>query len=195
MSKDNENQMSKDATTDDKELRKFYQGKKLVLLCHIMQDNQEIHTVKRKIYDTDFMWKNRLWPINRFALWTDRKGITHGHFDVNYADGAMYLRQLTPERKFIDKCVDCGHTIGIDAQNVRDLLKKKTISAYWGIDNSHIMLIMISMIAVLILVAVVFIIYGDNQKLQAQIIKQTAEQASGKTVATAKLLIGAYHVQ
>jgi len=150
-----------------------------------MQDMiNEVGLVKTKLYSQEIQWKKRMWPIASDAVaWKDKKGISHMFFDVNESDGI--IRFLTPDKMNytgIDKCAECGNRISIDAKNTYDLLKRKTINAIWGLDQSHIVLLMILGIVALIALAGIFYLIGENKNLQTQLNKYLPPP-------TAKLLI------
>lgn len=164
MSVSNNNQMPADIPSEKK--FSFNRGKSL--LCHIMQDNtKEVGKVKTKVFKQDFTWNKRIWAIDHTAIIYDIKGNAHYYVDVNKSDGTLRF-----SKSYIDRCKDCSKQIGIDAENARDLVKRKTISAIWGIDNSHIMLLMILAIVVLIMGIAIMLMYAETQKLNAQLIKQ-----------------------
>jgi hypothetical protein len=143
-------------------------AKRNVLLCHVMKDlNIEVGTVKTKLYAQEFQWKKRMWPIDKTAVpWKDRKGNYHMFFDVNESDGTIRYTFARKDNIIDDKCIQCGGMISIDAKNTWDLLKRKTINSFWGIDQSHIILLMILGIIALACIAGVFYLVGENKKLQ-----------------------------
>lgn len=71
--------------------------------------------------------------------------------------------------KPLDLCTKCGSRITIDAMNVRDLVKRKTVGAIWGIDNSFIMLLLIMGIVLVIMMGALFYIIGQWQATQNQL--------------------------
>lgn len=146
-----------------KEIYKNIKSKKLI--CHFMVDRTNEVGVKRaKIYDQEIMWHKRMWPIDSTAFITDSKGVAHYFVDVNESTGILRFN-----KSYIDRCVECGNKIGQDAVNTRDLLKRKTISSIWGIDSSHVMLLLILGIALLIMGVAVMYMYGENQKMSAKL--------------------------
>jgi len=122
----------------------------------------EITQMKKKIYSQEFQWKGRIYPIAQDAIWFDKKGIGHLHVEVNESDGTMrFLYNQKLERD--DKCEACGGKTSIDAKNVKDLVKRKTINTYWGIDNSYTLLLLILAIVLVLAIAGIFYLVGDNQ--------------------------------
>lgn len=162
---DNKGEEKKQETTTTEQLPQYkaIRGKRLV--CHFMLNGtNEVGTKKAKIYDQEVTWNKRIWAIDPNAFITDIKGIAHYYVDVNESSGTLRF-----SKSYIDKCVECSNKIGIDAVNARDLLKRKTISSIWGIDSSHIILLMILGIGMLIMGVAVMYIYGEYQKVNAKL--------------------------
>ena len=134
-------------------------------------EHKEIAIRKAKTFDQEFTWKKRVFPIDYKAIWTDRKGISHLHIQVNEADGTYRFLYNVKDNIIDDKCSACGGKISIDAKNVRDLVKRKTINAIWGLDQSHILIIMIAMIACVILAGALFFVLGQLETTQNQLAK------------------------
>ena len=134
-----------------------------------MQDMvNEVGTAKTKLYAQEFQWKKRMWPIDKDAVaWRDRKGISHMFFDVNESDGTIRFLYAQKENIIDDKCIECGGKISIDAKNTWDLLKRRTVDVLFGIDQSHVMLLIICGIVALAAFAGVFYMLGENRKLQS----------------------------
>lgn len=151
------------------------------LFCHIMNNlKQEVALVKTRLYAQEFQWKKRMWAIPNDALaYTDKKGNNHMMFDVNESDGA--IRFLLPYKQNIidNKCIKCGGKISIDAKNTWDLLKRKTINAIWGIDSSHIVLLIIMGIVCVGAVAGIMYLLGQNTKIQEQYTKLLEKTGGG----------------
>jgi len=146
----------------------FYTGEaNKALLIHVMQKNIEVSKpIKTEIWRQQVEWKQRIFPISHeeedFII--DHKGQHHLYVDAN---------KLRTKRfsKAIDTCQKCGGKMqdNIDARNARDLLKRKTIEAIWGIDSTHIILMIIMGIALLAIVGFAFYEYTEQQKLQTRI--------------------------
>lgn len=146
----------------------YYTGERTkLLLAHITQGgNKEVtKPIKAKVYSQEIKWKNRQWSLigqeSRFI--TDNKGINHVYLDVN--DSAV----LTLHKDHTDKCKKCGGKMTIDAMSNKQMNRKKIVTAIWGIDNTHIMLLLIMGIVTLILGVLLMYMYGDSQSAHAQI--------------------------
>lgn len=168
-------------------------NKRTRLICHIMEnEHKEIAIRKAKTFDQEFTWKKRVFPIDYKAIWTDRKGISHLHVQVNEADGTFRFLYNIKDNIIDDKCSACGGKISIDAKNVRDLVKRKTINAIWGLDQSHILIIMIAMIACVILAGALFFVLGQLETTQNQLAKYlpAPKQSSTSLNGVAQLVLG-----
>lgn len=172
--------------------------KKNNLICHIMHDMvNEVGIAKTKVYAQEFKWKKREWPIDTNAIpWIDKKGTYHLFVDVNESDGT--IRFVEPQKTNLDgepcdkchspipldKCSKCGDRITIDARNVRDLVKRKTIDTFWGLDSSHIMLLLIMGIFAIGAMGGLFYVIGQLQSTQAQLAKYLPAPTSQTSSAT-----------
>lgn len=150
---------------ESSQLEDFYKGNKnKKLVCHIMVNNKkEIGRTKTKVYNQEFTWKKRIYPIEQSRIITDVKGDAHLYVDVN--DSAC----LSFNKDHEDKCKKCGGKMTIDAKNARDLTKRKTINSIWGVDSSHIMMLLIMGIVLMIMIMVVFYMYLENTKLNTKL--------------------------
>lgn len=176
-------------------------AKRNLLLIHILDEyKNEVGTAQAKTFSQEFSWKKRMFPIDPSAVgFTDKKGIKHLFTDANQSDGT--IRWLAPDKtnlrdengQIIDKCTSCGGKISYDARNVRDLLKRKTIDTFWGLDSSHILLLLVMGIIAIGAFGGLFYLLGQNQNLQQQLNKYlpTAEEikaSKGNTVP--KMILG-----
>lgn len=133
------------------------------LLVHIMQGNIEVtKPIKKKIYEQQFEWRQRIFPISHKDFIVDAKGLHHLYVDANTLSTKRFGES-------IDKCKKCNGKMSIDARNARDLLKRKTIEAIWGIDSTHIILLIVLGIAVLMAMGAVFYFVQQNTQLQGKI--------------------------
>ena len=156
------------------------------LICHILDSRRhEVGIAKTHTYAQEFTYKKRSWPIDHDSIpWIDKKGHCHLFVDVNEADGIY--RFLEPRKLNLDAgqecdkcgspqpldiCSKCGDKITIDARNVRDLVKRKTIDTFWGLDQSHILIILVMGIIAIAAFGGLFYLLGQNQSLQQQLNK------------------------
>lgn len=142
----------------------FAHSKSKRLYCHIMQNNKEIAKLKKRVYDQDFTWKKRIWPIDHTQFIVDVKGESHIYVDVN--NMAILSFKQPP-----DKCKQCSKKMSIDAKNARDLVKRKTITAIWGVDSMPMLLLIIMAIVMLVMIAVVFYMYSEIRAKDVEIDK------------------------
>jgi len=147
--------------------------------------------VKVKLFAQEFQWKKRMWPIDKDATaWVDKKNNCHVFFDVNESDGTIRFLQPYKQNIIDDKCIECGGRISIDAKNTWDLLKRKTINALWGIDSSHIVLLIIMGIVCIGAIAGVMYLLGQNTKLTEQYTKLLQQQMQPPIPSLPQFLLG-----
>lgn len=152
------------------------------LLVHVMENNIEVgKPIKTQIWKQQVEWNQRIFPIDHNAFIIDSKGIHHQYVEAND------LSVLRFNKDHEDKCKKCGGKMFIDARNARDLVKRKTIEAIWGIDSTHIILLMLLGIAVLGAIAGIFYVINLNTELQSKI--NSAIATHDLSPLTAKFLV------
>jgi hypothetical protein len=130
------------------------QSKKL--LVHIMQKGVEVDKpVKTKIYEQSITWRRRHYPIvpNRFVY--DYSGVAHQYVDVND------VSVLTWQKDHTDTCRKCGGKMTIDAREARALGRRGIFHAIWGLDNTHMILLIVFAIGAMAMAGFAF--YSFNQ--------------------------------
>jgi len=142
----------------------FTGNKSKQLFVHIVQNNVEVtKPIKAKIFSQQIEWNRRVYPIEPKSFLIDSKGVHHQYVEAN----DMAILRFNKDHE--DRCKKCGGKMFVDARNARDLVKRKTIEAIWGIDSTHIILLMIMGIAILIVIGFAFYMFSDNQSLHAKI--------------------------
>lgn len=152
----------------------YYTGEKnKKLLVHILQNGVEVtKPIKMKIYDQKVEWRKRQWPIIPTRFIVDSKGIHHQYVETN--DVAV----LTIHKDHNDMCMKCSGKMTIDARQARELGKRGVFHAIWGIDSTHMILLII--FAIGMMAAVGFGFYSYNQDT----LHKTQLEASNAKVAT-----------
>lgn len=135
----------------------YSDSKSKVLFCHIVVNkNKEVSKpIKTKIYAQEITWKKRTWHIDHNRIITDSRGIAHIYLDVND------VSVLSFNKDHADKCKKCGGKMTIDAKNARDLVKRKTISALWSVDQLPMLLLIIMGVIMLVMAVIAFYEYSD----------------------------------
>ena len=173
----------------EKELKNIHKNtsKSKTLIIHVRSSlHNQVGQVKTKIYKQDFTWKQRLFPIMQDAIWYDLKGVGHALCDANMSDGT--IRFYTPAQMNlidtsvrcdkcnrlapIDKCAKCGDTISYDASAVFNMHRRKTLTTFWGLDQSHIVLLLILGIIAIGGFAGIMYEIGQNGDKDKQIARQ-----------------------
>lgn len=161
----------------------FYTGEdSKELLVHVVQDNIEVSKpIKTKIWKQQVEWKQRIFPIVPSRFVTDHKGLKHQYVNAND------VSVLSFNKDHEDKCRKCGGKMFVDARNARDLVKRKTIEAIWGIDSTHIILLIILGMVALGSIGAVLYFANESTKLQQKI--NSAIATNNLSPLTAKFLL------
>lgn len=135
----------------------YYTGEKnKKLFVHVIENGVEVtKPIRKRIYDQQVIWKKRVFPIDIKQTIVDAKGIHHLYVSAN--DMAI----LSFRKDHADHCRKCNGKMFIDARNARDLLKRNTIQAIWGIDSTHMILLLV--FAVGMMASIGFAFYSFNQ--------------------------------
>jgi len=161
----------------------YYTGNKSKdLLVHIMQKGIEVDKpIKTKIYNQSVEWNRRQWAIVPERFVTDYNGLNHQYVDVN--DVAV----LTWKKDHEDKCKKCGGKMTVDAKESRALGRRGVFQAIWGLDNTHMILMIVIMIGAMAMAGGFFWAYSENTKNVTQV------QANVKEIARLNDVIETYH--
>lgn len=161
----------------------YYTGNKSKdLLVHIMQKGIEVDKpVKTKIYNQSIQWNRRQYPIVPERFVTDYNGLNHQYVDVN--DVAV----LTWHKDHEDKCKKCGGKMTVDARESRALGRRGVFQAIWGLDNTHMILMVVILIGAMAMAGGFFWAYSENTKNVTQV------QANVKEIARLNNVIETYH--
>lgn len=133
-----------------KEVPEYYSGnKRKKLLVHVMLNNKEVGKAKCKQYDKEVTWKKRIYPIEQSRIITDLKGNAHLYVHANRMQVLALQAEKIEDNKFVD------------AKNARDLVKRKTIQAVWGVDQLPMIMLMILMLGMVILAGFLMYVMFD----------------------------------
>lgn len=148
----------------------YYTGEKnKKLLVHVVENGVEVtKPIRKRIYDQQVIWKKRVFPIDIKQTIVDAKGIHHLYVSAN--DMAV----LSFRKDHADHCRKCNGKMFIDARNARDLLKRNTIQAIWGIDSTHMILLLIFAVGMMASVGFAFYSFNQDTRHTAEL---TAEKA------------------
>ena len=143
----------------------FYTGnKKKTLLVHVLQDGIEVtKPIKTKIYEQKVTWNKRNWFIYPPRFIYDSKGIAHQYVDVND------VSVLTIHKDHTDKCKKCGKGMTVDARESRELGKRGVFHAIWGIDSTHMVLLIIFAIGAIGMAGFAFYSYNQDTLHKTQL--------------------------
>lgn len=129
-----------------------------------MQNGIEVDKpIKAKIYEQYVTWNKRQYPIIPSRFYYDYKGIAHQQVASN--DVAV----LTYQKDHEDKCKKCGGKMTVDAREARELGKRGVFHAIWGIDSTHMVLLIIFAIVAIGMGAFAFYNYAEDVKHKTQL--------------------------
>lgn len=134
------------------------------LYVHVMQNGVEVtKPIKTKIYAQDVTWNKRLYPIVPARFYYDHKGIAHQQVDAND------VSVLTWHKDHEDNCKKCGGKMTIDARQARELGKRGVFHAIWGIDSTHMILLIIFAIGAMAMAGFAFYSYNQDTLHKTQL--------------------------
>jgi len=121
-----------------------------------MQNGVEVSKpIKSKIYEQSITWKKRQYPIVPDRFYYDHKGIAHQQVDAND------VSVLTYHKDHENNCKKCGGKMTIDARQARMLGRSGVFHAIWGIDSTHMILLIVFAIGAMGMA--IFGVYSYNQ--------------------------------
>jgi hypothetical protein len=143
----------------------FYTGNKnKKLLVHIMQNGIEVSKpIRRKIYEQSVTWNKRQWPIYPPRFVYDHKGIAHQYVEVND------VSVLTWHKDHTDRCKKCDGKMTVDARQSRELGKRGVFHAIWGIDSTHMILLIVFAIGAVAMAGFGFWSYNQDTLHKTQL--------------------------
>lgn len=143
----------------------FYTGNKSKkLLVHVMQNGVEVgKPVKTKIFEQDVSWNKRKYPIVPSRFYYDFKGVAHQQVDAND------VSVLTYKKDHEDNCRKCGGRMTVDARQARELGKRGVFHAIWGIDSTHMVLLLIFAIGAVAMAGFAFYSYNQDTLHKTQL--------------------------
>lgn len=154
--------MKSSQTTED---NKFYTGEKSKkLFVHVLQDGIEVDKpIKTKIYAQSVEWNKRQWFIYPPRFIYDHNGIAHQYVDVND------VSVLTWKKDHTDRCKQCDTKMTVDARQSRELGKRGVFHAIWGIDSTHLILLIVFAIGAIAMAGFAFWSYNQDTLHKTQL--------------------------
>jgi len=155
----------------------FTGNKSKQLLVHVMQNGVEVDKpIKARIYDQNITWNKRQYPIIPDRFYYDYKGVAHQQVASNDVSVLTYHKDHT------DVCKKCNGKMTIDAREARELGKRGVFHAIWGIDSTHLILLIIFAIGAVAMAGFAFYSYNQDtlHKTQLDNTKQQLEELKGQ---------------
>ncbi len=142
----------------------FTGNKSKQLLVHIMQNGVEVDKpIKAKIYSQHVTWNKRQYPIIPSRFYFDYKGVAHQQVASND------VSVLTYQKDHEDKCKKCGGKMTIDAREARELGKRGVFHAIWGLDSTHMILLIIFAIGAMSMAGAFFYFFNQDTLHKTQL--------------------------
>lgn len=143
----------------------FYTGESSTqLFVHVMQNGREVdRPIKTKIWEQSVVWNKRQWYVYPPRFLYDSKGVAHQYVDVN--DNAV----LTFHKDHEDNCRKCGGKMTVDARQSRTLGRNGIFHAIWGLDSTHMVLLVILAIGAMAMTGLAFYSYNQDTLHKTQL--------------------------
>lgn len=156
----------------------FYTGNSSKLLyVHVMQDGIEVDKpIKTVIYAQSVEWNKRQYPIVPERFIYDNKGIAHQYVSTND------VSVLTWHKDHEDYCKKCGGKMYVDARESRALGRRGIFHAIWGLDNTHVMLLVVLMLGAMAMAGAFFWAYNQDTLHKTQLESAKADIAKKNNV-------------
>lgn len=156
-----------------------------ILIVHICQKKglqlvEVDKPIKAKIYEQSIQWRGRQYPIVEERFVYDYNGIAHQYVDVNE------VSTFTWQKDHEANCRKCGGKMTVDAREARILGRRGIFHNIWGLDNTHVMLMLVLIIGAMAMAGAFFYAYNSDTRHLAQL------EASQKEVARQANIIGQY---
>lgn len=148
-----------------KDKNDYYTGNKSKqLLVHIMQNGIEVDKpIKTKIYAQEVTWNRRQYPVVSSRFYYDYNGVAHQQVDVND------VSVLTFHKDHEDNCKKCGGKMTVDARESRALGRRGVFHAIWGLDNTHMILLIVFAIGAMAMAGFAFYSFNQDTLHKAQL--------------------------
>lgn len=155
------------------------------LVVHIAQKNgnrliEVDKPIITKIFNQSVEWRGRQYPIVPERFIYDFKGIAHQWTDVND------VSTLTWQKDHEEHCRKCGGKMFVDAREARALGRRGIFHNIWGLDNTHVMLLLVFALGAMAMAGAFFWAYMNDTKHTAQL------EASQTEVKRQANIIGQY---
>jgi hypothetical protein len=135
-----------------------------------MQNGVEVDKpLKAKIYEQSITWKKRQYPIVPERFYYDHEGNAHQQVDAND------VSVLTYHKDHENNCKKCGGKMTIDARQARMLGRNGVFHAIWGIDSTHMILLIIFAIGAIAMAGFAFYSYNQDTLHSAQLASAKTE--------------------
>jgi len=133
-------------------------GRKKSLIVRFFKANHCVGIKKVRFGATEVVFKKRMFSLNYDTMYMNQKGIPEINHDFD--NGALSIQLNDYRDKYIAKA---------DSQIIRDLYKRGTVKAIWGVDVIPFMLMIILAGALIVGLVFAFYMFGQFQAQGKQI--------------------------
>ena len=133
-------------------------GKKKKLIVRFFKANHCVGIKSVRFGATEVVFKKRMFSLNYATMYMNQKGIPEINHDFD--NGALSIQLNDFKDKYTDKA---------DSQIIRDLYKRGTVKAIWGVDVIPFMLMIILAGALIVGLVFAFYMFGQYQAQTKQI--------------------------
>lgn len=154
-------------------------GVKKKLLVRFFKAGHCVGTKRVRFGATEVVFKKRMFTLNYSTMYYNQKGVPELNHDFD--NSALSMKVNDYRDKYIDKS---------DSQIVRDLYKRGTVKAIWGVDTIPFLLMIILAGALIVGLVFAFYIFGQFQAQTKQIEALKAENTQLKTLSIPEIPTG-----
>jgi len=132
-------------------------GQKKKLLVRFFVGTDCVGTRRVRYGETSVTFRKRIYALNYETKYTNQKGQPEINHDFH--NGALSMKLNAYRDPYINKA---------DSSIIRDLYKKGTVKAIWGIDQMPFILMIILAGALMVALVFAFYIFGQQQAIQKE---------------------------
>ena len=147
----------KEIRSDTKLEAKGLFGIKKRLIVRFFKENRCVGTRRVKYGESQVTFRKRMYALNYQTMYYNQKGIPEINHDFD--NGALSMKMNAYKDQYTSKA---------DSEIIRDLYKKGTVKAIWGIDQLPFILLIILTGVILVAMVFSFYVFGQLQATQSE---------------------------
>jgi len=147
----------KEIRSDTKLEAKGLFGVKKRLIIRFFKEGRCVGTRRVKYGESQVTFRKRMYALNYQTMYYNQKGIPEINHDFD--NGALSMKINAYKDQYTSKA---------DSEIIRDLYKKGTVKAIWGIDQLPFILLIILTGVILVAMVFAFYVFGQLQATQSE---------------------------